>query len=540
MTFCTVTADTAQEWVDMAHALWPYCKKKELRKEIGEQLDSDSFQNYLARSPKGAYIGFIQISVRSDHVEGSSTSPLAYIEGIYVKPKHRKKGIARALVREAEKWAQEQGFTEIGSDTEIDNKKSRKFHKRVGFKTAGVNVHFIKKITIATLLALTLAVLPAEQLRFRYRDGERYRILSEIEQDVYINGDYLYSAELLNRIQVEVPETQGARGREEVYYQRSEEIQDGSGEPYRFGQEYSAEFWRDQFGFYDIDPDYFVPSVRNVPVFPEAELRPGDTWSAPGQEIHDFRESFGIAEAFSFTIPVSYKYIGPVRKEGIDLHQINIHYDIFHHRLIDDHPQEYPQSISGYSNQTLYFDNVLGRAHSYAEEYEFILEVSDGTELKFKGRAAAWVVESDVFNREALRRDIERQLDDLGVEDSSVQNDDRGVTIALENIQFRPDSAELLASEQDKLDKIARILSDYSDRDILVSGHTALAGSVAGRQLLSEERAKSVVEYMIEIGARDRSRILYQGFGAERPLASNSNEAGRRRNRRVEITILEN
>ena len=399
---------------------------------------------------------------------------------------------------------------------------------------------FCKLSTTLLILCTVSPLLPAESFRFHYREGERYRILSEVEQDVYINGEFHHSAELLNRIQVEVLEVSEGAGRNEVYYQHSEEVESGSGDAFRFGQEYSAEYWRDGRGFYTIDDDYFVPSVLDVPIFPEGEISPGDTWSAQGLEVHDFRQDFNIQELFSFTMPVSYEYVGAVRRGGIDLHHIKIGYSVFHQRVIPGHRGVYPYRITGFSDQNLYFDNVLGRPHSLDERYEFVLYLSDETTLSFVSTGQAQVIESEELDRVALEQEIQEKLDDLGVEDSSVTSDDRGITISLENIQFSPDSAKLLASELDKINRIAQILAEYPDRDILVSGHTALAGTFEGRQTLSEERAKAVVEYLLGIGARDRSRIMYQGLGAERPLADNSTAEGRQRNRRVEITILEN
>jgi outer membrane protein OmpA-like peptidoglycan-associated protein len=117
---------------------------------------------------------------------------------------------------------------------------------------------------------------------------------------------------------------------------------------------------------------------------------------------------------------------------------------------------------------------------------------------------------------------------------------DEGITITLEDIQFQADSARLMPSEQEKLDKIAEILKRYPDRDILIGGHTALAGSAEARQLLSQERAAATADYLIAKQVRSADRIVVQGYGAERPLADNRSEAGMRKNRRVEITILEN
>ena len=408
------------------------------------------------------------------------------------------------------------------------------------WRKVGAAAFLFRTIIYGLLLCAGLSVVSAETFRFRYRVGEQYRILSEIEQDVYTNREFSYSAELLNKIQVKVIDVSEGSGRTETFYQQSEEVQSGLREAYQFSSENTADFWQDEFGVYDIDDTYFVPQVRDVPVFPQHDLSPGDTWTALGREVYDFRENFALPEAYSFTMPVSYRYVGPVRKDGLNLHHIAIQYNIFHQVAIRNHFGVYPQRITGFSNQNLYFDNVLGRSHSYEEEYEIILDLSNGSRGRFTGTARAEVIESEELDRAAIQREVEERLADLGVKDSSVLSDELGVVIALENIQFLPDSTELLASEQVKIDKIAQILAEYPERDILVSGHAALAGSAANRLRISRDRARAVVEYLLAIDARDRARITYQGFGGKRPIASNLTEAGRRRNRRVEITILEN
>ena len=75
---------------------------------------------------------------------------------------------------------------------------------------------------------------------------------------------------------------------------------------------------------------------------------------------------------------------------------------------------------------------------------------------------------------------------------------------------------------------------------MLISGHTALAGSEAARLKLSKERAQAVANFLVSIGLKDAYHVFTQGFGAEKPIAPNETEAGKAKNRRVEITILEN
>ena len=134
---------------------------------------------------------------------------------------------------------------------------------------------------------------------------------------------------------------------------------------------------------------------------------------------------------------------------------------------------------------------------------------------------------------------MQKKIKELGLENVTVKPDEKGLTIAIENIQFEPDSAILLESEKIKIQQIAKILENWPDNDILVTGHTALAGTEKMRKILSEERASTVAEYLIGLNVRDRFYVFTQGFGAERLVATNRTEEGKARNRRVEITIMD-
>ncbi len=101
-------------------------------------------------------------------------------------------------------------------------------------------------------------------------------------------------------------------------------------------------------------------------------------------------------------------------------------------------------------------------------------------------------------------------------------------------------SATLKPAELAKVARIAELLKRYPDRDILVAGHAAAAGYAGGRKALSEQRAKAVAERIVDLTGRSGETVRAIGYGDAKPIADNSTEAGRARNRRVEITILEN
>lgn len=145
MNFCEISKNEFNEWLSMGLALWPHAKKDALEKEFKILLASPGHKTFICKNDDTP-VAFINLSLRNDYVEGSTTTPVGYIEGIYVKPEFRNKSVAKELVEVAEKWAFQLGCKEMGSDTEIENIESQKFHKNIGFTEAGRIVSFIKKI----------------------------------------------------------------------------------------------------------------------------------------------------------------------------------------------------------------------------------------------------------------------------------------------------------------------------------------------------------------------------------------------------------
>ena len=84
--------------------------------------------------------------LRHDYVEGTDSSPVGYLEGIFVMEKYRKRGIAKELLKNCQKWAQEQGCGEFASDCEIMNEDSLRFHLHVGFEEVNRIICFTKKL----------------------------------------------------------------------------------------------------------------------------------------------------------------------------------------------------------------------------------------------------------------------------------------------------------------------------------------------------------------------------------------------------------
>lgn len=133
------------EVVNLALLLWPNHNESELHDEMRQILNDENAMIALFYVENRA-IGFIQCQLRFDYVEGTQTSPVGYLEGIYVVSSYRRKGIAERLLTCAENWAKEKGCSEFAGDCELDNEASRQFHLHSGFSEVNRIVCFHKKI----------------------------------------------------------------------------------------------------------------------------------------------------------------------------------------------------------------------------------------------------------------------------------------------------------------------------------------------------------------------------------------------------------
>jgi aminoglycoside 6'-N-acetyltransferase I len=122
-----------EPWLQLRHALWPHHSMAELRAEMPAMLADPAGLVLLACAPDGAVLGMAEANVRTDYVNGCTTSPVAFLEGIYVIPDARRRGVARALVGAVAGWASEKGLAELASDALLDNTVSRRMHAALGF-----------------------------------------------------------------------------------------------------------------------------------------------------------------------------------------------------------------------------------------------------------------------------------------------------------------------------------------------------------------------------------------------------------------------
>ena len=144
----SVTPADINEWLRMRSALWPDGSAAQHRQDIDRYFAGDRREPaevLLALTTNLAPLGFAELSIRNI-VDSCTTDRVAYLEGWYVVPESRRKGIGRALIQAAEQWAISQNCMEFGSDSDIDNDVSHAAHLRSGFEETGCVRTFRKQL----------------------------------------------------------------------------------------------------------------------------------------------------------------------------------------------------------------------------------------------------------------------------------------------------------------------------------------------------------------------------------------------------------
>lgn len=137
---------------------------------------------------------------------------------------------------------------------------------------------------------------------------------------------------------------------------------------------------------------------------------------------------------------------------------------------------------------------------------------------------------------------MDKQAEELeeDLEGAEVERVGEGIKITFDSgILFGFDSSALRPATEENIEELAETLKKYEDTRILIEGHTDSKGSEDYNQELSVERASSVGDYLRSLGVT-AGRIIEKGYGESQPLADNSTEQGRQKNRRVEVAIFAN
>lgn len=376
---------------------------------------------------------------------------------------------------------------------------------------------------------------------FKQNEGEANSYISIVEEEAYFNGTLNNHAEIINRISTTVKKAypDGSADLFTSYMTTNNTLLSESKKYLSWGEETSVDVTRQKNGKLTIPYASFMPTVRDVPVFPKTPVQLGQTWKATGMEVHDVRELFKMKTPIVIPFTATYKYVRNETINGKEFNVIEVYYEFNQTNTRDNILKgSLYASTTGFSRQTLYWDSKEGILDHYNESFRIQMKDIYSNRYLFQGTAHAEITEFKSVNNDNTIKELEDTVKDLNLENITIKKGEKGLTISIENIQFEPDSNILRESEKIKIQKIAEILKKYSN-DLLITGHCADRGTFNARQQLSLERAESVAQYLKELKVRDELHMFTQGLGATKPIATNNTEEGRAKNRRVEITLMD-
>ncbi len=382
------------------------------------------------------------------------------------------------------------------------------------------------------------AALSAIQLEWEDTAKTRYKSNTYFSQRIFINKKLRAAAEGRNKnVLTVLANSEGKATIAGSYYvyerYHNEKI-------FKLTKVEHNTFQRTRFGRDIVPETNLYPVVRSAVMFPEKDIKAGESWSYQGQECQP--SLVGTRhQPHRWTLHFKNTLLGETHYKGKKMFKVAITYTVSQ-RLPPIQARVYPISVRGemkgfylwdpaekyapYFRTSGYYiflftKNPVYRSHTYQ-----FTKVETFTE-KIKP------VKDHQHDR--IKKEVTQKLRDKKV-DLKVRQGKKGVIIELENILFDHNSALLTETAKSVLGHIAPILKTYKN-DLRVEGHTDNTGSPAHNLKLSEERAKTVTRILTDAGV-DHRRLAYKGLGESRPIAPNTTKEGRAKNRRVEIIIL--
>jgi ompA family protein len=299
--------------------------------------------------------------------------------------------------------------------------------------------------------------------------------------------------------------------------------------------------------------DTGYPLLRNFPASPTQRLEQQDSgkkWTAESTIVVCPQQGKNPTR-----IPVlaEYQYIGKKKYNGTDTHYVKAVFALRYHG--EDHLGDADMLRSEGSrtadiylddrNRPLFIREKIDETFFYkgAESIRqrgFLLHFYNyGQHTVYNGGSVPTTALLDHSKNPVKPENSNKErIKDKGDGIFNVQETPRGILLNLKNLHFIADKAELLHGEDKKLDEIATVLKTLTFKTLFVEGHTADVGDKSTQHGLSLRRAKTVVDELTKRGIPS-GVFIYSGAGGSKPIASNTTEAERALNRRVEITIME-
>lgn len=431
----------------------------------------------------------------------------------------------------------------------------------------------MKKLILFFFVFPFFSLQAEEGVLFRYQLDKKVKIIEKYNYRLYQNGRYIGHVNHENRAILNHENSDPGFLLKGDVYQLREIKRGGEQSAPGIDQINQISYRMDSQGrIYEADGPF--PFLRDFPFFPQKPVKPGDSWEAPARLIIYSPDRNSHAE---LPILCGYQYSGLDYYKGRQVHVISARFTPFYRQGRSRKVDTVLHEGNGSHVCSFLLDKETKSPLLLKDQFEEQFRFADGSQETRKGFNLVFYDGIRSMDKDFIRRGIiagiigdddkgplEKESpssqnpqdnnktpdtgksaqnieDDLSEEDKKqieVEKREEGIALILKDLHFKPDTAILLERDRPLLDKIASQLKRVPERSFLIKGHSADVGRPTAQKKLSIERAKTITSEIQKRGIPP-TRMMYVGMGAKEPLAPNTTEEGRKKNRRVEIIILE-
>ena len=133
MKLVPIVKDGFSDWSQFRCEIYPIRSRDFDLKEMESIFESELWHCWFIEHEDGERIGLVELSLRNI-VDGCSSSPVPYLEGLYVKEAERGKGCGTQVIEMIKRWCREQGYSDLATDAELANKSAQRFYEKLGFE----------------------------------------------------------------------------------------------------------------------------------------------------------------------------------------------------------------------------------------------------------------------------------------------------------------------------------------------------------------------------------------------------------------------
>lgn len=450
----------------------------------------------------------------------------------------------------------------------------------------------MKKICILFLFFINICIASfAQQVQLTYRGGRNYSLVERTDLRRYDNNRYvgLLSREVRSFISNDGELYEGS------FYVSQDTVRASSIVGKGLHDSIPSVFKISEDGKLTMLEDHGFPSFRSFPAFTENKIKIGDSWQASAVRAVDPLNK-GIPTKIPMYVEYTYKGDEVVRGENVYVLTAKWATRYGMGTYTDYDGDRELVKAQGAHSATMYVSKESGYAIVVRDSVDESFVYADGKVISLKGTISLFTEYPPAVDRSKIIRALQRvaaideeeakalsershfiaaapktsvkqnsssiiheskKIEDKtppskkeklsrAVKKSSeslekpikVEDTASGIRLTIQNLQFKPDSAELLPGEKIRLDQIASVLREVPESQFLVEGHTADTGYEKGEMKLSAERAHAIAKELSLRGI-PAEKFICKGSGAHKPISDNSTQEGKALNRRVEITILE-